>query len=152
MKCHMMSLRWNVWAATEKEYKITDEILPTNNMDLGQYEGIAKDLNVILCGLTNTILVKFIQCKTSKQAQDKLKIIYEGAPKVKESKIQTYKGQFESLKMKEEDNIGKYLLRVNEVVNAIRDLRGELKEREVVDKVLRTLPMKIDSKVSTLEE
>ena len=68
--------------------------------------------------------------------------------------------------MKEEENIGEYLLRVDEVVNAIRGLGGEvdevvnaikglggeLKEREVVGKVLRTLPMKYDSKVSTLEE
>ena len=83
---------------------------------------------------------------------DKLKIIYEGASKVKESKLQTYRGQFESLKMKEEENIGEYLLRVDEVVNSIRGLGGKLKEREVVDKVLRTLPMKYDSKVSTLEE
>ena len=54
--------------------------------------------------------------------------------------------------MKEEENIGEYLLRVDEVVNAIRGLGGKLKEREVVDKVLRTFPMKYDSKVSTLEE
>ena len=54
--------------------------------------------------------------------------------------------------MNEEENIGEYLLRVDEVVNAIRSLGGNLKEREVVDKVLRTFPMKCDSKVSTLEE
>ena len=59
---------------------------------------------------------------------------------------------FESLKMKEEENIGKYLLRVDEVVNSIRGLGGKVKKREVVSKVLRTLPMKYDSKVSTLEE
>ena len=82
----------------------------------------------------------------------KLKIIYEGASKVKESKIQTYKGNFEILKMKEEENIREYLLRVYEVFNDIRGLGGKLKEREVVSKVLRTLPMKYDSKVSTLEE
>ena len=93
-----------------------------------------------------------MECKTSKQAWDKLNIIYEGASKVKESKIQTYKGQFESLKMKEEKNTGKYLLRVDEVVNDIICLGGKLKEREVVDKVLRKFPMKYDSKVSTLEE
>ena len=44
--------------------------------------------------------------------------------------------------MKEEENIGEYLLRVDEVVNFVRDLGGKLKEREVVNKVLRTLPMK----------
>ena len=51
--------------------------------------------------------------------------------------------------MKEEKNIWEYLLRVDEVANASRSLRGKLKEREVVNKVLRTFPMKYDSKVST---
>ena len=45
-----------------------------------------------------------------------------------------------------------YLLRVDEVVNAIRGLGGKLKEKEVVSKILSTLPMRYDSKVSTLEE
>ena len=60
-----------------------------------------------------------MRCKTTKESWYKLKIIYEGESKVKESKLQTYKGQFESLKMKEEENIGEYLLRVDEVVNVI---------------------------------
>ena len=81
-----------------------------------------------------------------------MKIIYEGESKVKESKLQTYKGQFESLKMKEEENIGEYLLRVDEVVNAVRELWGKLKEKELVSKLPRTLPMRYDPKVSTLEE
>ena len=52
--------------------------------------------------------------------------------------------------MKEEENIGEYLLRVYDVVNDIKGLGGELKEIELVYKVLRTLPMKYESKVSTL--
>ena len=54
--------------------------------------------------------------------------------------------------MKEEENIGEYLLRVDEVVDSIRGLGGKLKEREVFNKVLRTLPIKYESKVSTIEE
>ena len=61
---------------------------------------IIKSLNAILSGLTNSIFTKVMQCKTAKQAWDKLKIIYEGAYKVKESKLQTYRGKFERLKMK----------------------------------------------------
>ena len=34
----------------------------------------------------------------------------------------------------------------------IRGLGGKLKENEVVSKVLRTLPMRYDPKISTLEE
>ena len=93
-----------------------------------------------------------MQCTSAKQAWDKLRIIYEGESKVKESKLKTYQGQFEILKMKEEENVGEYLLRVDEVVNAIRGLGGKLKEKEVVSKVLRKLPMRYDPKVSTLEE
>ena len=54
--------------------------------------------------------------------------------------------------MKEEENIAEYILRIDEIFNAIRGIGGEIKEKEVVDKVLRNLPMKYDSKVSTLEE
>ena len=53
--------------------------------------------------------------------------------------------------MKEEENIGEYLLRVYEVVNAIRGLGGKLKEKEVARKVLRKLPMRYNPKVSTLK-
>ena len=98
------------------------------------------------------MFTKVMQCTSAKKGWDKLKIIYEGAYKVKESKLQTYKSQFESLKMREEENIGEYLLHVDEVVNAIRLLGGKLKEKEVVRKILRTLPMRYNSKVSTLEE
>ena len=73
-----------------------------------------------------------MQCTSAKQAWDKLKLIYEGESKVKESKLQTYRSQFESLNMKEEENIGEYLLCVDEVVNAITGLGGKLQEKEVV--------------------
>ena len=87
-----------------------------------------------------------MQCKTTKHASEKLKIAYEVASKVKKFKLQTYKGQFESLKMKEENNIAEYILRVDEIVNAIKGLGGEIKEKEVVEKVLRTLPIRYNQK------
>ena len=68
------------------------------------------------------------------------------------SGINSYKGEFENLKMKEEENIALYILRVDEIVNVIRGIGGEIKEKDIVDKVLRTLPMRYDSKVSSLEE
>ena len=67
-------------------------------------------------------------------AWEKLKIVYEGSIKVKQSKIQTYKGQFESIKLKEEENIAEYLLRVDDIVNPIRSLGVEIKEKEVIEK------------------
>jgi hypothetical protein len=54
--------------------------------------------------------------------------------------------------MKEEENIAEYLQRVDEIVNSIRALREDLDDKIIVQKVLRSLPMRYDAKVSTLED
>ena len=59
-------------------------------------------------------------CGTAKEVWDKLKNIYEGDPKVKQIKLQRHREEFENLKMNEKEDIATYLLRVDEVVNAIR--------------------------------
>jgi hypothetical protein len=41
---------------------------------------------------------------------------------------------------------------VDEIVNSVRALREDLKEKNVVQKVLRSLEMKYDAKLSTLED
>jgi hypothetical protein len=61
-----------------------------------------------------------MHCKSAKEIWDKLEVVYEGDDKVREAKLQTYKTQFENLKMKEEEDIVEYLHRVDEVVNSIR--------------------------------
>jgi hypothetical protein len=80
------------------------------------------------------------------------KFIYEGDSKVKKAKLQTYITQFENLKMKEEENIEEYLQRVDEVVNSIRALGEDLKDQPIVQNILRSLPMRYDAKISTLED
>ena len=57
MKCDLMSLGWKVWVATEKEYKIGDQV-PIDLEKQGQYEGNSKSLNAILSGLTNFVFTK----------------------------------------------------------------------------------------------
>jgi hypothetical protein len=76
-----------------------------------------------LNGLGESIFTKFAHCKSAKYIWDKHQNIYEGDSKVKETKLQTYRGQFEQLKMKEHENIVAYFLRVDETVNAIMGLR-----------------------------
>jgi hypothetical protein len=72
-----------------------------------------------LNGLSETVFTKVAHCKSTKDIWEKLQNIYEGDTKVKESKLQTYRGQFKQLKMKEYKNIATYFLRVDETVNAI---------------------------------
>ena len=65
-------------------------------------------------------------------------MIYEGGTKVKQAKLETPKGHFENLKMKQEESIGECLLRVDEVVNTIRGLGEQANETIIVQKVHRS--------------
>jgi hypothetical protein len=77
---------------------------------------------------------------------------YEGNEKVKDAKLQTYRIQFEQLKMKEDETVGKYFLRVEEMVNAMKALGETIGEPSLVQKILRSLPDRFNPKVSAIEE
>jgi hypothetical protein len=89
--------------------------------------------------------------ETAKEMWDKLIGIYEGNEKVKDAKFQTYKVQFEQLNMKEDETIGKYFLRVEELINAMKALGEKIEEHSLVQKILRSLPDRFNPKVSTIE-
>jgi hypothetical protein len=65
-------------------------------------------MNVILSGLDSSIYVKVMHCDFAKDIWDKIQNVYEGEAKVKGVKLQTYKGQFEQLKLKEHEDIVAY--------------------------------------------
>jgi hypothetical protein len=54
--------------------------------------------------------------------------------------------------MKEDETIGKYFLRVEELVNAMKALGEKIEETFLVQKILRSLPDRFNSKVSAIEE
>jgi hypothetical protein len=95
-----------------------------------------------LNGLSDTVFTKVAHCKSAKEIWDKLQNIYEGDTKVKAAKLQTYRGQFKQLKMKEDEDIATYFLRVDETMNAIIGLREEIEESVIVQK---------DTKISSYE-
>jgi hypothetical protein len=108
--------------------------------------------NVILNGIDESIYFKVLHYESTKEIWDKLLNIYEGYSKVKGAKIQTYKGQFEQIKMKEDEDIATYFLQVDEIVNSMKGLGEKIKEQAIVQKVLRSLPMIFDLNISALEE
>ena len=82
---------------------------------------------------------------------EKLQIIYEGDDTIKKEKLQTHREQFESLKMKEDENITSYFLHVDGIVNIIRGLGEKIHEEIIVQNVLGSLSMRFYPKVSTIE-
>lgn len=56
------------------------------------------------------------------------------------------------MRMNDDEKVVEYFLIIDEVVNAMRGLREEVDEFDVVKKVIRNLNPKYETKVSTLEE
>jgi hypothetical protein len=111
-----------------------------------------KAMNVILSGIAETKFVKVMQLESAKEMWDKLISSYEGNEKVKDAKLQTYKLQFEQLKMKEDETIGEYFLRIEEQVNAMIGFGEKIEDVALVQKILGYLPDRFNPKVSSIEE
>lgn len=107
MRVFLQAHRIDVWQVVVNGYKVP-ATTPIDNTGRKIYEGNSKVTNAILSGLVESVFVKFMHCESTKKIWDKLKNIYEGDEKVKEAKLHTYRGQFEHLKMKEEENIATY--------------------------------------------
>eukprot|EP00253_Pinus_taeda_P001904 PITA_01904 len=96
--------------------------------------------------------MKVMHYKSAKEIWDKIVTSYEGDEQVKRAKLQTLRIQYETLKMYNDESVANYFLRVDEFVNCMKNLGEEIKEAIVVEKVLRSLSPKFESKVSAIEE
>jgi hypothetical protein len=104
MKTYTQAQGFDVWQVVVDGY--TTPTPPPTYRDRNKLsENNLKATNAILNDLYHSVYVKFMHHDSSKDIWEKLQNIYEGDAKFKGAKIQTYKGQFEQLKMKEDENI-----------------------------------------------
>jgi hypothetical protein len=118
MKKYKHAQGFSIWQSIVDGYT-TPAVPPTNDkrVKLGQNNSKAK--NALLNDLSERVFTKVSHCKSAKDIWDKLQNIYEGDSKVKATKLQTYRGQFKQLKMKEDENIAAYFLQVDKTINEI---------------------------------
>jgi hypothetical protein len=150
MRIYIMALGADVWDVVDTGY--VKPVVLANKDDKLEFSFNAKAMNAILSGLAEAEFVKVMHLGTAKEMWDKLISSYEGNEKVKDAKLQTYRIQFEQLKMKEDETVGKYFLRVEEMVNAMKALGEKIEEPSLVQKILRSLPDRFNPKVSAIEE
>ena len=151
MKLFLQTQGVYVWQAVLNEYSAPTNI-PTDVVGKKIYESNSKAMYAILGGLAGSEFVKVMHYELAKELWAKLKNVYEGDTKVKNAKLQSYRSQFESLKMEEYEDIATYFLRIDEVVNTMRGLGEKVKDVDIVQKVLRYLPIRFNLKMSSLEE
>jgi hypothetical protein len=151
MKLFLRTQGVDIWKVVLNEYKVPTTI-PIDATGKRLYESNSKAMYAILGGLAGSEFVKVMDYVSAKEIWDKLKNVYEGDTKVKSAKLQSYKSQFESVKMEESEDISTYFIHIDEVDNTMRGLGETINNNIIVKKVLRSLPARFDSKISTLEE
>ena len=126
--------------------EVTDERM------MKKHENNAKAANALLSALSPQEYTCVMNLKLAKEIWDKLKSFHEGDVKVKEVKLQVHRSEYKALRMSSTENFQCYMNRVFNVVNAIRSLSEDLPEVVVVKKILRSLPLMYNPKVSVLED
>ena len=151
MRSYLQSLGAEVWAIVEQGYQYSVAV-PIDPTERKNYETNAKAVNALLGSLTKSEFVKVMQLNTAKAIWDKIILSYEGDAKVKSAKLQTLRIQYENLKMDNEESIANFFLRLDDIVNRMRNLGETITESTLVEKILRSLTAKFESKVFALEE
>ena len=68
-----------------------------------------------------------MQLDTTKEIWDKIILSYEGDAKVKIAKLQSLRIQYENLIMHNDESIYSFFLRLDEIVNRMRNLGEDIK-------------------------
>jgi hypothetical protein len=109
MRTYIQAHGFRVWQSIVDEYT-APAVPPKNDKVVKLSENNSKATNALLNGLSYMVFTKVSHCKSDKEIWDKLQNIYEGDTKVKGAKLQTYRGQFEQLKKKEDEDMTTYFL------------------------------------------
>ena len=114
-----------------------------------------KDLkvnNYLFQALDCTVLDTILKKDTAKDIWDAMKKRFEGNERVKKSHLQGLRREFETLDMKFNKGVTKYFSRVMTVANKMRVYEEEMKDVNIIEKILRTLIKKFNYIVCCIEE
>ncbi|KAF2324029.1 hypothetical protein GH714_006285 [Hevea brasiliensis] len=139
IKMEVFMMAQGVWDAIESPDPIDSR---RDKMALAAiYQGIGEDT-----------LLQLGAKKTAKEAWNMLKMMNQGADKVKEVRSQTLWREFEALRMGDSENVDDFSGKLTIIVNKLRNLGNTVEEERVVKKLLRSVSSKFLQIVSAIEE
>ncbi|KAL8091057.1 hypothetical protein AgCh_040237 [Apium graveolens] len=109
-------------------------------------------LAAIYQGIPEVVLLGIAEMETAKEAWDAVKVMCQGAERVRKARVQTLKAEFEAMNMKDSDSLDDFCLKMNGLVTNIRALGEEVSESYVVKKLLRAVAGKFLQIAATIEQ
>ena len=111
-----------------------------------------RTLNALFCGVTNEKFKKISSTEVAKEAWIILETTYEGTKAVKTVKLQRLTSSFEEIRMEEDETFDEFYAKLMDIVNSAFSLRESIAESKIVGKILRSLPKRFHTKITTIEE
>ncbi|XP_024190431.1 uncharacterized protein LOC112194422 [Rosa chinensis] len=111
-----------------------------------------KAKNSVFTALSERDKLRISQCDTAKQAWDLLQITYEGNKKVRAQKLQSLIYEFETIAMRDDETVDDFHGRILKIASQCRSLGTPFEDDKLVKKILRALPEKFHSKVTSIED
>jgi len=133
----------------------------TDNVDLTdeQRKEVAdqrlKDLrakNYLFQAIDRSILETILDKETSKGIWDSMKKKFHGNARVKRAQLQALRKDFETLHMKEGENVSDYFARTLTITNRMRFHGEKISDVTVIEKILRSMTSKFNYVVCSIEE
>ena len=149
----------DVWEIVQHGYVEPTDMISYNNLTQDEKDALreqrkkdGKALFYIHQAMHESILPRVAAKTNAKQARDTLETAYQGLDKVRTSKLQILRRDFESLSMKDSENVDTFYTRVVGLINRLKSHGEAIEDRRFVEKILRILPLRFESLVVTLEE
>lgn len=142
------------WEAVENTYEVPP--LPDNptmaqikiHKEMRQRKSKAKAS--LFAAVSSSIFTRIMTLKTAKGIWDFLKE-YEGNEQVKGMQVLNLIREFEMQRMKESETIKDYSDRLLDIVNKVRLLGTDFSDSRIVQKILVTVPEKVQATISSIE-
>ncbi|XP_065620917.1 uncharacterized protein LOC136063861 [Quercus suber] len=153
MRAFLCSIDDTVWDAVEVGWTRQEAAKSIwDKAALAAVNANSKALNAIFCGVSPDECHKISHMTVAKEAWEILETTYEGAKKVKDTKLQMLITKFEELKMGEDESSDSFDGKLNEILIAKLNLGEKIEDTKVVRKILRSLPESFRAKVTAIEE
>jgi hypothetical protein len=138
-----------VWKVVETKFEVNDPENPTVAEEvLLQNNGTA--LSAIHDALDERTFKQIKNTKIAHDARKKLEESFEGTQAVKGAKAYILKEKFASFKVKEDKSVLEMFHRLQVLVNDLKALGGEVKDKDFSHKFLRCLPSRFGTLVTIL--
>ena len=147
-KLKTLFLSQNLWELVDKGYKEEDEELRLKE----NRKRDSKALILLQQDVSEAIFSRIVAVTTSHQAWAILQKGFQGTSKVITFKLQSLQQDFETMQMKNSENVQVYITRMMMVINQMRIFGDTITDLTVVAKFLRSLSTKFDNVVAAIEE